>query len=87
MYITKTKKQNYILTTQQFKVRDVHPFIRYEDYRKGREGSRQRVQKTCFRCRHKFSDTEQTWLAVIQGYHNELFCEDCAFAFLNEGLE
>ena len=70
---------NYVIEkhiTKKYEVTDIARFLKYATFVGGRKGMRN-TPKTCFRCGHKFTDDEYTYLGVVKGDKNRIFCETC----------
>lgn len=72
MEIIKIKKRVY-------KVLDItrEPFMKFGVFRGARERIGCSVQKTCFNCHKKFTDSDDVYMAITTG-GNILLCEKCA---------
>jgi hypothetical protein len=71
---------NYVIEkhiTKKYEVMDIARFLKYATFVGGRKGMRN-TPKTCFRCGHKFTDDEYTYLGVVKGDKNRIFCKSCA---------
>lgn len=67
------------ITKRIYKVLDANnkTFLKFEQFRKSRESIGLSVQRRCFSCNHKFKDDEDTYLVMLSGTHNQLFCKEC----------
>lgn len=62
---------------KKYEVTDIACFLKYETFVGGRKGMKN-TPKTCFKCGHKFADNEYTYLGIVKGDKNRIFCENCA---------
>ena len=63
--------------TKRYEVTDIARFLKYETFIGARKGMNN-TPKTCFCCGHKFSEEEYTYLGIVKGDKNRIFCENCA---------
>lgn len=63
-------------TTTKYEVIDMIPFMKYDFFTNARKGMCN-TPKTCFRCGHKFIDSDMIYLGVVKGDKNRIFCESC----------
>lgn len=63
-------KKKHIIT-------DIARFLKYAIFCAARK-KLQRTPTTCFECGHKFQPDEWTYIAMLKGELNQLFCETCA---------
>ncbi len=62
---------------KKYEVTDIARFLKYETFLGGRIGMKN-TPKTCFKCGHKFTNDEYTYLGIVKGDKNRIFCEECA---------
>jgi len=53
-------------------------WLKFGDYQKARLKTKIKIQKTCFKCRHKFDESEQLAIVSLGRHGNKLFCDNCA---------
>ena len=73
-------KENYIIEkhiTKRYEVTDIARFLKYDTFVDARKGMKN-TPKTCFKCSHKFEIDEWTYLGIIKGDKNRIFCKKCA---------
>lgn len=71
---------NYVIEkhfTKKYVVTDIARFLKYETFVGSRNGMRN-TPHTCFRCGHKFNIDEYTYLGIVKGDKNRIFCKSCA---------
>lgn len=73
-------KENYIIEkhiTKRYEVTDIARFLKYDTFVDARKGMKN-TPKTCFKCGHKFNIDEWTYLGIVKGDKNHIFCQECA---------
>lgn len=65
-------------TIKRYEVTQIARFLKYDVHKEARTRYSLSLQKTCFKCGHKFQDEEYTYIGMIKGSLNQLFCKDCA---------
>ena len=65
-------------TVKRYEVTVIAKFLKYDVFEESRVKHNLSLQKTCFKCHHKFQDGEYTYLGMIKGSKNQLFCKPCA---------
>lgn len=71
---------NYVIEkhiVKKYVVTDIARFLKYKTFVGGRNGM-QNTPHTCFRCGHKFNLDEYTYLGIVEGDKNRIFCKSCA---------
>lgn len=71
---------NYIIErqiTKKYEVTDIARFLKYDTFVNGRKGLRKTPQ-TCFRCGKRFILGDFTYLGIVKGDKNRIFCKTCA---------
>lgn len=63
--------------TRKYEVTDIARFLKYGVFADARKNMKN-TPKTCFRCHHKFDGDEYTYLGMVKGDKNRIFCESCA---------
>lgn len=63
-------------SVKRYEIIDMIPFMKYDFFTDARKGMRHTPQ-TCFRCGHKFVDSDMIYLGVVKGDKNRIFCESC----------
>lgn len=73
-------KGSYIIEkhiTKRYEVTDIARFLKYDTFVDARKGMKN-TPKTCFKCGHKFEIDEWTYLGIVKGDKNHVFCQECA---------
>ena len=74
------KEMSYVIDKvirKRYEVTDIGQFLKFSTFHNARKGMRF-TPCTCFCCNHKFTDDEYTYLGIVKGDKNRIFCKDCA---------
>lgn len=63
--------------TRKYEVVDICQFLLFSTFHSVRKGMRFNPV-VCFECGHKFADNEHTYLGIVKGDKNRIFCKSCA---------
>ena len=78
--LDKIKNMDYIIEkhfTKKYAVTDIARLLKFETFVEGRKGLRN-TPHSCFRCNHRFNLDEYTYLGIVKGDKNRIFCKSCA---------
>lgn len=74
------KSMSYVIEkhiVKKYEVTDVWPFLKYGTFSPARKKIGLDTPKTCFRCGHKFVESDILYLGVVKSDKNRIFCETC----------
>ena len=74
----KTLKRTIPSRIESFTFVWVRKFQNYGVHKGCRDRMKMSVPKTCFWCRRKWQEEDQTWLTAVDGKGNKMVCESCA---------
>lgn len=70
---------NYVIEkhiTKKYEVTDIARFLKFETFLDGRKGMAH-TPNSCLRCGYKFVKDDYTYLGIVKGDKNRIFCASC----------